>query len=200
MHKRKLHERVLQIMLNETFINVFSTEEKKKYIDQVWDILQASYAKIGGIHGSGFESKADMIATIPFWKLVKKGDKIVAVALYKDKNGRKRIAAGTDGSDEGKAAFASISGEDLSQSRSYSELSGPSLSFVMRRYKGDFKKHLISPKDAEKIAKDTLIYPVSDQDAEVLSHPELKDYFYQRKIGGQLHTKLMVGTPNKALF
>lgn len=199
MHKRIIHEHILKFLLTETYINVFDEKSKRKYIDDVWDILQSSYAKIGGIHGSGFSSKQDMIDNMPFWKLARVGGKIVAVAIYKDKKGRKRVAAGTDGSREGKTAFADIASSDLSQGRSYSELSGPSLVFVKKRYKGDLQKHLIKPQDVEAILGTKIEYPVGDQDAEVLLHPELKDYFYTREIGGGSHTKLMLGTPEKSI-
>lgn len=88
--------------INEAFINVFSSEDKRKYVDDVWDIIQSTYSRLGGIKGSGFSSKEDMIASIPMWKLVRKNGKIIAVQLYKDTNGRKFVAAGTDNSPEGK--------------------------------------------------------------------------------------------------
>ena len=56
----------------EGFVNVILSkqdEDRKKYAKQVWDLLQSSYAKIGGIKGQGFSSVDDMIANIPFWKL-----------------------------------------------------------------------------------------------------------------------------------
>ena len=39
-------------------------QEKEKYVDEVWDMLQTAYSSIGGIKGSGFESKEDMIKKI----------------------------------------------------------------------------------------------------------------------------------------
>jgi hypothetical protein len=84
--------------------NLSSSEAKEKYVDEVWQILQDSYKYCGGIHGSGFKSKQDMIDNVPFWKLQKKGGKIVACVMYKDKGGRKMVALGSDGSAEGKKA------------------------------------------------------------------------------------------------
>lgn len=55
--------------------NLSSSEAKEKYVDEVWQILQDSYKYCGGIHGSGFKSKQDMIDNVPFWKLQKKGGK-----------------------------------------------------------------------------------------------------------------------------
>jgi hypothetical protein len=187
------------MILNERFINALDIETKKLYADEVWDILQKSYASIGGIKGSGFDSKEDMIQNIPFWKLVKKDGKIVAVSLYKDKNGRKRVASGTDGTEIGKKAFADISREDLQQERAYAEVSGRSLSFVKKKFSGDLKKYLVKPEDAEKILGDKLIYPVTLPNPELELHPEFKDYFYQRDINGHFHTKLMIGTSGKKI-
>lgn len=184
-------------LLSERFINLFDPEKKKQYVDLVWDLIQSSYKKIGGIRGSGFNSKEDMIKNIPFWKLAKKDGKIVALALYKDKNGRKRVASATDGTEEGKNQLEILGREDLTRERSYAEISASSLSFMKRRWKGSlpFEDYIISPEKAESILGDELIYPVSEDDPEVQRHPELKKYFYQREIGGHYHTKLMVGTP-----
>jgi hypothetical protein len=40
-----------------------------------------------------------MIQNIPFWKLYTKDDNVIMAILYKEKNGRKLIALGIDGSD-----------------------------------------------------------------------------------------------------
>jgi hypothetical protein len=53
----------------------------------------------------------------------------------------------------------------------------------------DVKKHL----DGEGIRK-----PPHD-DPEVVRHPDLKDHFYQRKIGDHWHTKVMIGTAGKKI-
>lgn len=187
--------------LVERYMNLFSVEKKKQYADVIWDMLQNAYKKIGGIKGSGFASKEDMINNIPFWKVATKNGKVVAVSLYKDKNGRKRIASATDGSDEGKDKLEAMGREDLTQKRSYAEVSSSSLKFILRRWKGpkDIIDYMILPQDAEKILGEKLKYPVSDDDPEVIAHPQLKKYFYQREIGGHYHTKLMIGTPGKKL-
>lgn len=56
--------------LTEAFVNLINDDPKKiEYVDDVWDIIQRSYAKIGGIHGSGFGSKDEMMKKILFGKL-----------------------------------------------------------------------------------------------------------------------------------
>jgi hypothetical protein len=165
------------------------------------DVLQKSYAKIGGIHGSGFTSKEDMIKNIPFWKLKKHDGKIVSVAMYKDKAGRKGVAYGTDGSEHGKAGLGDIMKNDMSQKRSYSELSGAALSFMKRSLGHDkLRDHLIHPDHAHHyLDHDDMVRQPPVGDPEVLKHPEFKDHFYQRKIGDEWHTKIMLGAANKKI-
>ena len=190
------------MILLERFINLFDDKEKQKYANEVWELLQSSYKKIGGLKGAGFNSQEDMIKNIPFWKLAKKNGKIVAVAMYKDRQGRKRVAIATDGSQEGKDQLEIITREDVTSKRSFAEVSGSSLNFILKRWKGgDITKFMYTPQEVQKILKDDEIhYPVSDKDHEVIAHPELKKYFYQRDIGGHLHTKLMIGTSNNNII
>lgn len=181
-------------VLRESIINALPDDlfKKRKYVDEVWDILQSSYEKIGGIHGSGFNSKDDMIKNIPFWKLVKRHGKIVTVAMYKDKNGRKRVAMGTDGSIEGKKGFIMIAAEDLKQNRAYVEVSGPSLNAQVKMIE-DIKNHAIPYDVVEEILWPDHIKTPPLDDAEIIKHPQLKQFFYQRKIVGEWHTKIMLG-------
>ncbi len=81
--------------------NLFTKDKKQEVVDIVWDLLQKSYAPIGGIKGSGFNSKEDMY-NIPFWKTVTVNNKIVAGIMYKDKDFRKTVAVFTDGTKVGK--------------------------------------------------------------------------------------------------
>ena len=46
-----------------------SINRREKWVDQAWEMLNKTYAPIGGIKGSGFSSREDMIKNIPFWKL-----------------------------------------------------------------------------------------------------------------------------------
>lgn len=187
-------------VLNEHVINLLPQDKKGKlaYVDEVWKLLIDTYAKLGGLHGNGFNSKEEMIEIIPFWKLVKRHDKIVAVAMYKDKNGRKRVAAATDGTIEGKKAFAMMGSEDLRQKRAYAEISGPSLLFIKKQMKDEFINAIIPYGEVSKIIDDHIQPPPPD-DAELLKHPELKNYFYQREIGGHWKTKIMLGTPGNTI-
>jgi len=188
--------------LTERFINLLPRDAEKKNAlkDEVYAMLQKAYADQGGLAGSGFKTPDDMVANIPFWKVVRKDGRLVAVGMYKDTAGRKRVAMATDGTPEGKHAAAEMALNDLMQGRAYGEVSGKSLAFARKQF--DIKPFLI-PFDeaAAMLAKrgDNAQHPAED-DPEVIRHPDLKDYFYTRIIGGDPHTKVMVGTPNISLY
>lgn len=183
----------LRDLLTERFINLLGDDpQKQEYVDTVWDLVQQSYAEIGGIKGKGFGSKNELLSLIPFWKLVRKNGKIVAGALYRDKAGRKRVAVFTDGSGQGKQGLASIMAGDFD--RAYFEISDPSLGFMIKNVGMDFvKKHAHSVESAEQIAGEPL-EPALSTDPLVQKYPQLADHFYQREIGGEMHTKIMLGT------
>lgn len=189
------------VNINEQFKNYFTadTEKKSAIADTIFAMIQKAYADQGGIHGSGFKNPEDMIKNIPFWKVASKDGKVTAVALYKDKSGRKRVSIATDGSDHGKKAIGDIVTSDLKQQRAHMEISGKSLSFLKKQM--NLIDHLQSFAEAKKFHDsngDMINHPPSD-DPEVVRHPELKPYFYQRDIGGELHTKVMLGTLGKSI-
>lgn len=180
--------------LIESFVNLFTPSQKTEYVDVVWNMLQNSYASIGGIKGNGFNSKQEMISSIAFWKVAKKNNKITAVALYKDKDGRKRVAVGTDGTSDGKLSLFMMMRDDLMTGRSYTEVSANSLSFAVK-HMPNIRKYCVSFEDASKKLGEEIRRPDAN-DPELIRHPELKDYFYTRNIGGHWHTKLMLGNIN----
>lgn len=193
----------MRLILTETYVNLLPDQEdkKRKYVDAAWDMIQKSYAKVGGIHGSGFQHKEDMIKNIPIWKLVVKKGQVVAGAFYKDNQGRKRVAIGTNDTDEGKAHLAKIMTSDLLTGRSYGEVSGPSLAFN-RKYNPDFDQHVIPFDQAAQIhgrTGDEIVKP-EPNDPHILKYPDLAHHFYRRKIGNEWHTKIMVGKPGNPII
>lgn len=170
--------------LIEHVINTSSNADKQKYKQQVWDILQLSYQYIGGIKGSGFESPDDMVNKIPFWKLVKKDGKIVAVMLYKDKNGRKMVACGSDGTSIGKAACKKMILDDIKHARAYGEISDALVGYVKKVLTAsEIKKYFIPADQVEKI----LNKPVK----------VTGKFTYTRIIGDHPHEKMMYGKPHQ---
>ena len=180
-------------ILVERFVNLLGDDpEKDKYVDVVWDMITKSYARIGGIQGKGFSTKEDLINNIPFWKLVRKDGDIVAGAFYRDKEGRKRVAVATNGTDTGKVALASIMANDFD--RAYFEVSDPSLRFMVKQVGLDFVQgYARSVEQAQQISGDELQAPPAN-DPHVVKYPSLANNFYQRDIGGHMHTKIMLGT------
>lgn len=111
-----------ELILLERVVNLFSPEEKRKWADKVWQLLQQSYASQGG-----FKSAAnvdELIADSHLWKLVVRGGKLTAVSISKDKFGRKTIAIATDGTDQGKSDFRMVATDDIRLGRAWAELSG----------------------------------------------------------------------------
>lgn len=189
-------------LIVEGYVNLLPDheEKKRKFADAAWDMIQKSYSKVGGIHGSGFNSKDDMVKNIPMWKLVVKKGQVVAGSFYKDKQGRKRVAVATDGTDEGKQHLAKVMTDDLLTGRAFGEVSGPSLAFN-RKYNPHFDQHIVPFKQAAHILSRTgdEIIPPDANDPHVQRYPELAHHFYRRKIGNEWHTKLMVGKPDNPI-
>lgn len=170
--------------LSEKFVNVFEPDKKKKYVDDVWDILQKSYEYAGGIKGSGFESKEDMIEKIPFWKLNVKNGKVIAVKMYKNKDGRKSVASGVLKDDKANySAYAEMVKHDLK--RAYMEISDKSLDYIKNLLGDDFQQFVIPVEKVKEKLKKADIIPIDS-------------YFYQRKINGEYITKIMIGNINAA--
>jgi len=187
-------------LITERYVNLIAKDKRKEeYADQIYDLLQKAYAKIGGIHGNGFKSREDMIKNIPFWKFEVKDNKILAVIMYKDKGGRKSVAVATNGTPAGKVSLARMMRDDVMQGRSYSEKSGAALGFIKKNLSPDvFDATVMSYKDAQKILDDP-IRPAPKDDEEYKRHPELRGRLYQREIGGAWHTKALLGEVGKSI-
>ena len=67
--------------LIERVLNLHTLDEKSKYIDAVWDLLQKSYKKIGGFKTA--TDKQELLSFPGYWKVVKRGDTITAVRIYR---------------------------------------------------------------------------------------------------------------------
>lgn len=176
-----------QRVLTERILNITSREDKEKYGEQVYQILQKSYAKIGGLKGSGFASVQDMINNVPFWKIVKKNGKIIAAHMYKDKEGRKMVACGSDLEKDSRAITKRFLLDDILRERAYMEVSSYALDAIRGLLTGDeIKKYAIPAKKVKEI------FP--DKEVEIIG-----EYEYKRKIGGDDEVKMMFGTLHKPI-
>ena len=168
--------KLLEIILLEHYINLHTPEEKSKYVDDVWDMLQKAYEPVGGFKSAA--SKDELIDDSSVWKLVRRGGKIVTVMIYKDKYGRKSIACATDGSIRGKTDLVKAKGDDNRLRRAWAEVSGA----------------------VERIMIRTKATPVSNKYAEKLTGKVILGYdvdgiHYTRMIAGEPHVKAIYGYP-----
>lgn len=196
-----------KLIINERYVNLIGLNAQKKYyVDQVWDVIQNAYAPIGGIRTNGFQSKEAMLE-LPFWKLAVQDGRVVAVVIYKDKNGRKSVAMATDGSEIGKQRIVDIVKNDLS--RAYGEKSKGALGILLKNVPEDvIKSFLLTPSQAQKLSGGEEIIPLSQVSSEDLpddakvtlqKYPYLKDYGYLKDFGGKLLFKVMLGSPNQSI-
>lgn len=183
--------------LNEHYINVFDSEDKEKYVDDVLALIDNAYRDLGGAAGL---TKDKLMDKNTFFKLVRRGGKIVACAVYSYRSAtntnttffdpkrdeRKIRYVGQDGSDEGKNAVKTIMKDDIVRPERgfWGEVSGKVEKMYIRRgaipipntvavqiLQNDFKK-----RDVEKLDSD--------------------GYHYWRNIGGELHRKMLIGNAN----
>lgn len=167
-------KKIVESLIFERYVNVFTKSDKEKYALEVWDMIQKSYAKIGGYKGAS--NANDLVTDSDLWKMVRKNGKIIAVTVYKDKFGRKSIVSATDGTDAGKQALFSIWLEDLKLQRSWSEVSGKAAEIKLKQ---GFK-------------------PVPNKYAAQILDKEIKSlnpdgFRYTRTIGGTPYEKMIVG-------
>jgi hypothetical protein len=163
--------------LFEHYVNAFDVNSKEKYADQVWAIMVRSYEKLGGFHTAA--NIQELIQKTGLWKLCVRDDHVFAAMLYKDQNGRKSIASGTDGSSRGKRDYMLMKDEDVERQRAWAEVSGP----------------------AENVMKKSGAQPVPNTLANVLTGKEILEldpdgYHYDRLISGHRHTKIIYGFVN----
>jgi hypothetical protein len=162
--------------LVERFVNLLDTGSKRKYADQVWSMLQTTYAKMGGYKGA---ASAEELVTQPgIWKLVRRGDRITALVLYRDQQGRKSVASATDRTPQGLQDLMMIKSEDLRQQRAWGEVSGR----------------------MEQIMLDLGGQPLSNKLAATLTQKKIislnpDGVHYTRLISGEPHEKIIIGFP-----
>lgn len=168
-------ELLISNILLERFITLQTKQEIGKYIDTIWEIMQKSYMPIGGFLTAS--TKEELILKTSLAKLIRKDGKIIAAVLYKDDQGRKSIAAGTDGSAEGRTWLIKIFQEDIKLGRAWGEFS-------------DKAEHIMLKNGG---------VPIPNQLAQqILNKPILElnpdGYHYTREIMGEPHEKILIGT------
>ena len=171
----------------EKFVNIFTKEDTSnklsKYQNEVYGILQKAYEPIGGLLGC--DNAKMLIDDTDFWKLCIKEGRVVAVFVYTFKRGgRKLVYCGTDGTPLGKEWFYKIINDDINfrDRQAWAEVSGAMEHIYLKRgaipVPADVAKEIMKDKEFVKIHDDNL--------------------HYDRQIGGEDHTKIMVGFPKKS--
>lgn len=163
--------------LLEHFVNLTNPKEKLRYGNEVWQILQKSYEKLGGFKTA--DSLEDLIRDSGLWKLSRRDGRITAVAVYKDSYGRKSVASGTDGTAQGKHDYFLIKNEDIKFKRAWAEVSGP----------------------VEKIMQKSGAKALPNKFAALLTGKAILElnpdgFHYTRNIGGHPHEKIIYGYVN----
>ena len=167
--------------LTERVLNLHDSTSKLKLADQIWDMLQSSYAKVPGGFGTA-KSVDELIEKSALWKVVTRDGIPTAVLIYKDQFGRKSIAAGTDGTPQGKRDYMMLQTADSVHRRAWGEVSGAP-EHLMKKLgckpiKAKFA-HMLTGKEILSIADD--------------------GYHYTRMIAGEPHEKIIYGVVELSL-
>lgn len=175
-----LQEKVLNIGLNPKHKG-----HREKYRQQIHDVIQKSYAGVkGGYGGQGSGSEAESKAihadiSDNAIKATRRGGAITQATIYKQKHGRKIIATGHNQTPQGKADWHKTAGEDVKHKRAWIEASGAA--------KAAYKSKGMTQRAAARAPALT-----GKSDVEVKNRRE-----YTRNIGGERHTKTILGFPKK---
>ena len=175
--KQFITERVLSIGINPEH-----EKHREKHRKEIHNIIHHAYKDIGGYagHTSGSKEESNAIhhdITHSVIKATTRDGKVSAVNLYKKQHGRKSIASGTNGTEQGKKDFLKTKIEDLEQKRAWGEVSGK-----VEKLHHKIGTPIIPAKHAEKILGKKV-------------EPHKDSEHYDREIGGHKHTKIMVGHP-----
>jgi hypothetical protein len=174
-------------LLVERIINLHTPEEKMKYADKIWDMLQRSYKKIGGFKSAN--SAEELANDLGYWKLVRRGNHITALGVYKqvpNTDNFKMIASATEtepnpegdykATEQGIKDYNMLKNADIKTKRAWAEVSGP----------------------AEKLMLRAGAKPIDNKYAEFLTGKKILElnsdgYHYTRLIQGEPHEKIIVG-------
>jgi hypothetical protein len=167
---------LIKELLVERVINAFDEKTKLHYGQEVWDIMQRSYASVPGGFGTA-DDIPDLIKKGDLWKLVIRNGEVTAACIYRDQFGRKAVASGTNGTIQGLRDYKMIKSEDQKFQRSWAEVSGkPEAAMI----KAGFKP--LPHKFAAILCKKPIIEYNPD------------GFHYSRMIAGDLHEKIIYGS------
>ena len=139
---------IVQSILAEHYINITDKAQMVPYIDYIWDMLDKAYAYVGGFKSA--KNKEDLIKKSSLWKMVRRNGKIVCIAIYTDKLGRKAIAKAYDESEIGKTEVHKLFFDDARLKRGWGEFShAPEyimLKYGARKVPNKYAQKILGPK------------------------------------------------------
>lgn len=161
----------------ESFVNLFSEEDKMKFMDRIIELLNLTYAPIGGYCGREW-TKGEITVDIlenDMIKLWRNGGQIIGGSFYKFRGGRKATGLFHDNSQSGKDIVKKILHDDfrLKDRNTWAEVSGAPAKILSRN---EFAIPLPAIYVEELIGKKIDI---------------VDEYHYIREIGGSPMTKMV---------
>ena len=178
------------MLLTEHFVTLIpnrdnDTKQMLELASEVFSKIEKAYEYCGGIAKAHnleeFVTHYIESPKIGMWKLVRRGNEIVAGCIYRvDSGGRKSVCAFSDGTEQGKRDLAKIYQEDytLKERGAWSEKSGKALTLALKQ-------------GAEIVPAEVAVQLI-DPDIETM--PD--EFFYKRSIKGLgVKTKALVGFP-----
>ena len=175
-------------MVCEKYTNLFRDDPKSnfdKWKDQAYDLLQKSYAPIGGL--LGVPDVDALVNDSDMWKIVNHGNQILAICIYTFKRtGRKLTACGCLQGPDGKADpgakawLYDILAADMKIRNGWAEVDRK-MEHIMQKCGG-----VPVPVDVAELLMAGKHFTYKDPDG----------YHYRRIIGGEEHTKILYANPN----
>ena len=170
--------RIYEILKEEYRKDILTkSDDKNRFADDVWAMLNASYARLGGF--KSFDNKTHMVNDPGMWILIfDENENLIAALVSKYQYGNKLVGMGTDGSQESKKQLIYLMQYLKRQQNFWTEASGPAEKFFNNL---DIPK--IESKHAEKLTG-----------KQILDYDE-NGYHYTRFISGQPIRKIIMGYP-----
>lgn len=168
--------RIFEIITEPKILEITNRDQKKKYIDQVWDILDLSYQYVGGF--KSYDSPEHMINDDNSKWLVSLNDQnqVLVVFVFKNSFGNKFVAMGGLKSSEARNTLKVMLKDIFNRKTAWGEVSGI----------------------PEKMFKDMGVPYISNTEAERLTGKNILELdtdgiHYIRYIGGSPTKKALMG-------
>ena len=195
--------------LNEKVFADYSGGEKDKWIDlpvgeltsdpenidvtdEIYDMIEKSYAAIGG--NVDIQSASDMPSDYNKWIAVDVDDdpEPDAVRAAKTKPaGTKMTVGATDGTPASTKAYKEKTAELLNTDGNYGELSDAIAHVMIKYYNVPF---VDNEEDVRKVLGKEIEWIGPHPEGKYPNHPG----WYKRKLGGEIHMKILLGKPKGA--